>query len=162
MTIEQAFWPHVQKGDGCWLWMGSLACRGYGHIEFSVPVKRQMGPHKASWIIHFGEPSQGMCVLHKCDNRACVRPDHLFLGTLADNVQDMVQKGRHSRGVDQHNAKLTEDQVRAIRAEYKRGRPGNSVAGIQDGSLTYLAKKYGVSFYTIQSVINRRTWAHIH
>lgn len=163
MNIEEAFWHYVKKTDGCWLWTGSLACGGYGRLAFSVPAKRVMSVHRASWIIHFGEPGLGMCVLHKCDNPACVNPDHLFLGTLADNVRDMVQKGRHNRGIDNYNAKLTEDQVRAIRTEYVPRKSGSVIGrlGPQEGSLHWLAKKYNVSASVIAYVVKCGGWKHV-
>jgi hypothetical protein len=94
-----------------------------------------------------------MFVCHTCDVPSCVRPDHLWLGSPADNSRDMVAKGRHrtSYGEEARKARLTEAQVREIRARYVPG----SITFVQ------LAKEYGVNHGTIQHVIHRRTWKHI-
>lgn len=87
-------WAKVVKGPGCWIWTGAKNKKGYGEIQKG---RRGMGPiptHRASWIIHFGEISDDLQVLHHCDNPSCVRPDHLFLGTAADNTADMIKKQR--------------------------------------------------------------------
>jgi len=100
-----------------------------------------------------------MNVLHRCDNASCVRPDHLFLGTQADNAQDMATKGRVRGGmhdVDQHGeknkqAKLTDDKVRTIRERYAAG-------GI---SMEKLASEYGISIGHVSVIISRKAWRHV-
>lgn len=77
--------------DGCWLWTGLADQHGYGRIHFEGRVTRA---HRVSWMIHEGPIPEGQKVLHRCDTPACVRPDHLFLGTQADNMADMNAKGR--------------------------------------------------------------------
>lgn len=84
----------VQEGD-CWVWTASKFNSGYGKITFN---ERQMGAHRASWLVFRGDIPAGICVLHKCDNRPCVNPDHLFLGTNLDNVRDKQAKGRARPG----------------------------------------------------------------
>ena len=89
---EQRFWKYVEKTDSCWLWTGAKIGNGYGHIT----VKRQsIKTHRFSWELHYGAIPAGMFVCHRCDVKACVRPDHLFLGTNQDNQLDAVAKGRH-------------------------------------------------------------------
>jgi len=82
--------------SGCWIWEGSCSNTGYGSMQIGTNRKpKAENAHKLSWIIHNGKVPEGMYVLHKCDVRACVNPDHLFLGTHQDNMKDMVNKGRH-------------------------------------------------------------------
>jgi hypothetical protein len=94
--IEDRFWERVEKADGCWNWTGCVR-KGYGSLGRGPHGTGSISTHVFSWTLHFGAPN-GLCVLHRCDNRRCVRPDHLFLGTLADNIADMVSKGRQARG----------------------------------------------------------------
>lgn len=88
------FWSKVTKTqDGCWLWTGSLQTQGYGNIE--IKGKRLL-PHRIAYILHKGEIPQGLSVCHHCDIPKCCNPEHLFLGTAADNTNDATQKGRMS------------------------------------------------------------------
>lgn len=77
----------------CWEWMGCLSTHGYGMFRMAWP-ENAMNAHRASWLIHVGVIPDGLFVLHKCDNRSCVNPDHLYLGTVNDNFQDWIKRGR--------------------------------------------------------------------
>lgn len=149
-SVQERFWMSVRKSEGCWEWTASVS-HGYGRI--SSEVMRSDGAHRVSWRMHNGPIPEGLCVLHKCDNRRCVRPDHLFLGTKQDNVDDMMRKGRHRpstcRGMDAPGAKLTDADVAAIRGEYKGSNRGK------------LAARYGVRGETIWMIATKRTWRHI-
>jgi hypothetical protein len=86
------FWAKVQRGEGCWEWQGANNGKGYGC--FGKEGSRPYYAHRFSWELHAGPIPDGLFVLHRCDNRRCVNPEHLFLGTQGDNMRDMIAKGR--------------------------------------------------------------------
>lgn len=148
--IHQRFWSKVNKTKTCWFWTAYKAGGGYGRFGVSAKVSPQPA-HRISWMLAYGEVPDGFCVLHKCDNPSCVRPDHLFLGTLKDNSQDMVRKGRdRSQGSKNLMSKLNEKQVLEIRRLSKSGTKGKD-----------LAENYGVTTAMISGIINRKSWLHI-
>jgi hypothetical protein len=101
-TIGPRFWKFVSRSSECWEWCGDVTTRGYGQLTFVIKRidarkwdrRLKVLCHRLSWQLHYGEIPDGMRVLHKCDNRVCVRPDHLFLGTEMDNYLDAIKKGR--------------------------------------------------------------------
>lgn len=105
---------------------------------------------RAAWIMTNGVPPLGVEVCHTCDNRLCVNPAHLWLGTRAENAADMVSKGRSSRGEQCHKAQLNPDKVRAIRAMRRSG-----------ATLVSLAKQFSVAVSTIGYVCRHKSWAHV-
>lgn len=158
-TLSQRFWAKVNP-DGpvpkhrpelgkCWVWTAYIGQRGtgYGIIRAWGQPK---GAHCVSWVIHNGEVPAGLFVLHKCDNKRCVNPVHLFLGTHQDNSDDMRAKGRsrYPHGEATSNAKLTAEKVRQIRELFCHGEVTHKM----------LAERYGVSEETIQPIIAGRTW----
>ncbi len=145
--VEKRFWSKVKKGPRCWLWQACCYTNGYG--KFSLKGAPQYA-HRVSYAMEHVNP-KGLCVLHTCDNKLCVRPSHLFLGTQADNTADMMNKGRQIAGISYgtHNgrAKLTEAQVKSIRLDPRTHH--------------VIAKDYGVGSTTIGYIKQHKTWKHI-
>ena len=112
---------------GCWEYEGARDCKGYGRIWY---VNNTIMAHRASYLMHVGPITDGLFVLHHCDNPPCVNPEHLFLGTAKDNTHDMMRKGRRPdfKGEDVGKAVLTEDKVRLVRALLIAGKSRQEVA----------------------------------
>lgn len=152
--------PHVPELGNCYEWTGAFFSTGYGRLGRN---RRPGAPtatttelaHRISWELHYGPIPAGLDVCHACDNRRCVRPEHLFLGTARDNRLDAVAKGRAyiptaPIGQDHGRTKLTDEDVRAIRRA--------ADAGISPG---YLSLRYGVDKATIHRIRRRETWQHL-
>ena len=146
------FWQRVQKGDGCWLWTKSVNGAGYGSYK---PIKKESTKlaHRLAWEIVYGPIPVKMCVLHMCDNKLCVNPEHLFLGTHGDNTHDMMIKGRRRSGPPlcgeaNPNVKLSRKQVLEIREIYKTG----------DMDQYELAEHFHVSQSLIWAITSRKLW----
>lgn len=136
--------------SGCWLWMAGMFRNKYGQI---FTAEGEPGyAHRVSWELHRGEIPKGLCVLHKCDTRPCVNPDHLFLGTLDDNMKDAARKGRmkkrYNLGLIPHGGSLTLEDVRFIRAN-------------PDMCAGCLAKQFGVEYRAIVHVREGKTWKNV-
>lgn len=159
--VRDRFYARCDRSGDCWEWTAGRNSHGYGAIRF---MGRLRGAHVVSWILHRGDVPSGMFVCHRCDNRACVNPDHLFLGTPKDNSQDMSKKGRGSdfparhpelypRGERVNTAKLTAEQVAEIRRLYgPRGQ----------GGLTQmqLAEAFGITQSQVSAIVRRKSWKH--
>lgn len=143
------FWSKVDKekskifyeGKRCWEWMGSLNTDGYGRLWVDRDNKYA---HRLSYEIAFGEIHDSLSVLHHCDNPSCIRPDHLFLGTHQDNIDDMMRKGRRvwQSGENGNSAKLTDAQVSEIRRLHAKG--------VRN---TVLSEKFGIHQTYISNIV---------
>lgn len=153
-SLFEAFWSHVAhtNTNECWAWTGNIS-HGYGRIQYDGKMYRA---HQLSYILHHGEYMAGMCVCHRCDNPPCVNPGHLFLGTVKDNVQDALKKGRlkvpkaRARGENHGHARLTTTDVLYIR---------EMALTVE---LRDLAQHLGVSKGAIQHIVYGDTWVHVH
>jgi len=144
LSVEERFWFSVEKGSSCWEWQAAKNSHGYGVIQANGKL---CGAHRVSWELHNGPVPDGLSVLHHCDNRVCVRPDHLFVGTVVDNTNDMVAKGRQAQGTVHGSAKLTDRQVEAMRQARKEGL-----------SYTEIGKAFGVHKTTARRAVIGLTW----
>jgi len=159
-TFEDRFWVKVDKNGPvpehrpdlgpCWIWTSATNEHGYGVMR---PEGRRSGPtvkaHRVSVTLDGRDPS-GLNVLHRCDNPPCARPDHLIIGTKADNSQDMIAKGRGLVGERNGHAKLTAEQVVDIRRRRAAGERRKD-----------LAAEFGVSGAAITRVANGEGWRHV-
>lgn len=144
--LAEKLWERVVQriGSECWEWTGATFGFGYGIIRHRT---LHLPAHRVSYALANGEIPDGLCVLHRCDNPLCVRPDHLFLGTRTDNAADREAKGRGKRGEEASGAVLTETAVLEIKS--------SSLPAYT------LARKFKVSRATISDVICGRTWKHV-
>lgn len=134
----------VLRVNDCWLWRGYCDASGYGSIKING---KPMAAHRAAYLAAFGEIPDGAIVRHRCDRPLCCNPTHLETGTHADNVRDRVIRRRNAVGERASKAKLTESQVRVIRASTE--------------PLRTLAQRYGVTSDAIQAIRYRRSWKHV-
>jgi DNA-binding CsgD family transcriptional regulator len=142
---SRVFWSRIRRTTTCWLWQGGQFVSGYG--QFSINGRGYLA-HRVAFARTKGCPD-GQCVCHSCDNRLCCNPDHLFLGTIADNNRDMVSKGRDRKacGASAGKAKLTEAEVHGIRKSNESSRQ--------------LGRRLGVSHTTINQIRNGSIWRHL-
>lgn len=135
------FWSRVQQGDGCWEWTGKKTPKGYGCLSVRGGTTRA---NRFAWEITNGKIPDGLVVCHKCDNPGCVRPDHLWIGTHADNIRDRDAKGRQRVGRNPHT-KIEDADLPAV-------------AEMLHGGMTrrQIAAKLGISYNTLKSAVRCR------
>lgn len=159
------FWEKVDKSEDCWVWTASRDKDGYG--GFSLRPRARILAHRFSWTLHYGPIPDGMFVCHHCDNPPCVRPEHLFLGTHQDNVDDMFKKGRGKRATGESHGthtrptsrpwgerhglhKITADEARAVRARVLMGEMQCTVAAA-----------FGISQTQVSRIMRGTRWKHL-
>jgi hypothetical protein len=129
------FFSKISHRDGCWEWIGTIGSRGYGFITRGRQGEGHVLAHRASWQIFYGEIPNGLYVCHKCDNRRCVNPEHLFLGTPKENMMDMKNKGRGKK-IDRNS----------IFKDYGRM------------SIRALARKHGITHSSVRRIAKEEGW----
>lgn len=144
LPLADRFWAQVKRSDGCWEWQGLILSNGYGQI--GGVEGRSVGAHRVAWMLTNGSIPDGLIVCHRCDNRSCVRPDHLFLGTQSDNVLDAVQKGRFPAGEGHGQSKITAVEAAAIR-------------GDMQSTEKALAIRYGISPSQVGRIRRGQSWS---
>lgn len=144
-SVENNFMSKVIK-ENCWIWTGSIGKTGYGKLFVNGKFK---SAHRYCWELNNGDIPLNLCVLHKCDNRNCVNPEHLFLGTHQDNMDDMIKKKRNFslKGENHPRSKLKNTEVILIRKMIKQGIPNLDIA-----------KKFNIDPCTISHIKQLRTW----
>lgn len=157
--VADRFFEKINKVEsGCWEWSGAIGSHGYGN--FAIGSERSSRKteyaHRAAWLIIHGPIPDGMVVCHRCDNKRCVNPEHLFIGTQHENVRDCIIKGRANyrsgpnpkiQGVRHPNARLSEEQVKAIFSDM---RPYSKIAS-----------DLGVSVSTVHNIKTHKGWNHV-
>lgn len=148
---EKRFWSYVDKSGHCWLWGGAKEKHGYGYFGFRGRIQKA---HRVAYLLTFGAIPDGMNVCHHCDNPSCCRPEHLFIGTQKNNVDDMIRKGRYRNrnlfGSAAPWSKLSEKDVLSIRER-----------GLKSVSFVALAKEYGISTTSVFDAFHGRTWCRV-
>lgn len=142
VETPETFWAKVDKSGDCWLWTGTRDRIGYGHLGARWARPDTLA-HRISWRIANGPIPHGLMVLHKCDVRPCVNPDHLYLGTQKENARDRHERGRAAPMPSRR--KLTDEQVAEIRSS--------------DEKLRVLAERFGVGVSTIGAVRTGQNWS---
>lgn len=147
--LKKSFEKGVIRAEICWKWSGTMGKDGYPIMSCNKTYGSDRA-HRASWIIHNGPIPKGMMVCHKCDNRECTNPEHLFLGTPAANTADMIAKNRKSVGTQVPTAKLNEESVKAIRQ-------------LLNLKMSYpkIAKLFNVGINAIVRIKRGETWKHV-
>jgi hypothetical protein len=154
-SLEERFWARVNKHGPkqphaktrCWVWTGQINRRRGGYGVFNGKRVPEWA-HRAAWRFRYGPIPKGIMVLHECDHPPCVR--HLFLGTSADNMRDMIRKDRECRGARSRSVKLKDRDVVQVRALLRKGRTQRIIAGI-----------FQVNQSTISDIANRITWRKV-
>src|SRR6185312_5211293 len=150
LTPRERFLAKVcpEPNGGCWLWRGMVVGSGYGMARFEP---KMYPAHRLAWKLFRGEIAPGLVVCHKCDVRNCVNPEHLFLGTHAENMKDMKQKGRSPHGDEHSRSKLTAKNVSRIKAMLTQ----------RHMRVSEIERAFGVTHATIGCIARGTSWRHV-
>ena len=174
---QERFSRYVNKSE-CWEWMGARLSVGYGIFQWKTETRSiTRTAHRCAYELAYGPIPNGMMVLHRCDNRACVRPDHLYLGTHRQNMRDMVTRERAATG--ERNAKrLYPERTPRGDAHHARQHPEKLARGAANGNAKYtpeiaaairsrrksgaklreIAEEFGVPIGTVHQITSGKTW----
>jgi hypothetical protein len=149
----ERFWCKVDRRgpDECWEWQAARSEHGYGAFGLTGFGSGKVPAHRWSYAETVGPIPDGMHVCHRCDNPPCVNPQHLFVGTLADNMRDMVEKGRSLKGERHNLAQLTEAQVLAIRQAWADG----------GETQTQIAERFNTNKANVSQIVRGKKWKHL-
>lgn len=181
MDLAERFWSKVKKSETCWEWTGGRTNSGYGKFCLSGKGGKTVGAHRFSYELNFEPIPKGLFVCHRCDNCLCVRPDHLFLGTHADNMRDMAEKKRTAHGINSPKYILLYNRLKTFQSNYSPDLATRAVnpyhaakkltaskvlqmrALFNEGKHTCkdISLLFGVSKSTAWEVVTRRIWRHI-
>jgi hypothetical protein len=149
-TENRRFESHFEKSGRCWLWQKRLDKYGYGRFSFGDP-KKSWKVHRLAYTLYVGQIPNGKSVLHHCDVRHCVKPDHLFTGTQTENITDMIEKRRQAWGQKINTCKLIPNEVEHILEMARLGVPQR-----------HLGVAYNVSHRTIGRIVNEESWRMLY
>lgn len=156
MSFYDKFFSRIRVKKGCWEWTGNKYVGGYGQYSSGY---RKYQAHRLMWTCQNGEIPSGAVVMHNCDNKLCVRPSHLILGSQKENMRDMIKKKRDRfyfklnppHGERNSNSKLSENDVIEIRRTFASGSISREA----------ICRKYGIKNSNVSNIVNRASWKHI-
>lgn len=148
--VEERFWSSLDTSGECWNFTGTVSAHGYGQMSLGT-FTRRMSAHRLAYLLSRGPIPEGQCVCHRCDNRRCCRPSHLFAAPHRENIRDRDVKGRQAVGEQNGKTKLSADQVKTIRQQVGLGMISQSA----------ISRKYGVSTQCVSNIVLGNRWKYL-